>query len=142
MTQTHDKPVINVDDVELAPFGHGEAFAAKLGSVGTRIGMEKLGCLLHVVEPGKSAFPFHAHHVNEEMFVILDGRGEYRWGGDRHAGATGRGAGPAAGGRAWGPERRRGRERSQDKDSRGPALRSVRRGRGPVRRSDGGRPGR
>ena len=47
--------------------------------------MEKLGCLLHVVEPGKSAFAFHAHHLNEEMFVILEGQGHYRWGEELHA---------------------------------------------------------
>ena len=36
--------------------------------------------MLHVVEPGKKAFPFHAHHVTQELFVILEGEGTYRFG--------------------------------------------------------------
>ncbi len=34
--------------------------------------------------PGKKAWPYHAHHVNEEMFVILDGAGTLRLGGAEH----------------------------------------------------------
>ncbi len=30
--------------------------------------------------PGKRAFPFHNHHVNEEMFFIIVGEGEVRIG--------------------------------------------------------------
>ena len=44
--------------------------------------MTQLACALHVVPPGKRAYPFHAHHENEEMFFILSGRGEYRCGED------------------------------------------------------------
>ena len=29
---------------------------------------------------GKRAYPFHAHHVIEELFVVLSGEGEYRFG--------------------------------------------------------------
>jgi uncharacterized cupin superfamily protein len=32
------------------------------------------------VPPGKRAFPFHRHHVADEMFFILSGTGEYRLG--------------------------------------------------------------
>ena len=48
--------------------------------MGPAIGLTGLGCALHVVPPGKRAFPFHAHHVADEMFVILSGEGEYRYG--------------------------------------------------------------
>ena len=44
------------------------------------IGLTGLGGTLHVVPPGKRAFPFHAHHVTDELFVILSGTGEYRYG--------------------------------------------------------------
>ncbi len=74
------KPVVNVDDLDLNDFGHGEKFGAKLGQIGALIGAEAMGCMLIVVEPGKAAFPFHVHHANEEMFVILEGSGEYRFG--------------------------------------------------------------
>jgi uncharacterized cupin superfamily protein len=37
-----------------------------------------------VVPPGKRAFPFHNHRVNEEMFFVLEGEGEVRIGAERH----------------------------------------------------------
>ena len=80
MADAMTKPVINIDDLEFVDFGHGDGFAAKLGRIGGLIGARQLGCMLTVVEPGKKAFPFHVHHANEEMFFILAGNGEYRYG--------------------------------------------------------------
>ena len=73
-------PVLNIADVKLMDRGHGQRFAVKWGRMGPAIGLMGLGCALHVVAPGKRAFPFHAHHVADEMFVILSGEGEYRYG--------------------------------------------------------------
>jgi len=89
-------PIINLDDLEFTPFGHGapampgagepdEKFAAQLGQIGRRIGAKDLGCNLTVVAPGKRAFPFHNHRANEEMFVVLAGAGEIRIGDATHA---------------------------------------------------------
>jgi uncharacterized cupin superfamily protein len=75
-----DKPVINLTDVPLREMGHGEAFQAKVGSFGEMIGSTGIGVMLHVVEPGKKAFPFHNHHTIHELFLILEGEGEYRFG--------------------------------------------------------------
>jgi uncharacterized cupin superfamily protein len=74
------KPVMNLADVPLTDWEHGEKFTAKIGSFARTIGAKQLGCMLTVVPPGKSAFPYHVHHANEEMFVILAGIGEYRFG--------------------------------------------------------------
>ncbi|MBU1175493.1 MAG: cupin domain-containing protein [Alphaproteobacteria bacterium] len=74
------RPVINLDDVELRDNAHGEAFAARIGSFAGRIGMTGMGAMLHVVAPGKRAFPFHAHHMTQELFIILEGEGTYRFG--------------------------------------------------------------
>jgi uncharacterized cupin superfamily protein len=74
------KPVINIADVPLFEMGHGEKFSAKFGRIGPMIGSTGLGCLLHVVPPGKRAFPFHVHHATHELFYILSGTGEYRFG--------------------------------------------------------------
>jgi uncharacterized cupin superfamily protein len=35
---------------------------------------------VHVVPPGKKAFPFHRHHVMDELLYVLSGEGQYRWG--------------------------------------------------------------
>lgn len=70
--------VLNLADVELGwTSHHGEAFDAKLGGIGSKFGFKKLGCMLHAVPPGKSAFPTHRHHGVDEMFFVLSGAGEY-----------------------------------------------------------------
>lgn len=86
-------PVINIDDVELhprppeyAPTGAAAVrYDARMGFVGRQIGARKLGYNITAVPPGKRAFPFHNHRVNEEMFFILEGSGEVRIGASVHA---------------------------------------------------------
>lgn len=75
--------VINLDELELQPHGHGTDFEAKLGPIGRRIGSRRLGYRLTVVPPGKRAWPYHCHHNNEEMFFILAGTGTLRIGDQR-----------------------------------------------------------
>jgi uncharacterized cupin superfamily protein len=84
------KPILNLADVEFRKTGHGvnmpgatnapEKFSAQIGDIGRRIGAQKLGYNLTVVPPGKRAWPFHNHRVNEEMFFVLEGEGEVRIG--------------------------------------------------------------
>lgn len=74
------KPIVNLADVPLREGGDGKRFAAKLGRIGALVGATKLGCQLHIVPPGKKAFPRHAHHANEEMFFVVSGEGTYRLG--------------------------------------------------------------
>jgi uncharacterized cupin superfamily protein len=57
-----------------------ERYDAKMGIIGARLGARKLGYNITAVPPGKRAFPAHNHHVNEEMFFILQGSGELRLG--------------------------------------------------------------
>jgi len=89
------KPILNIADVEFRNVGHRtnvpgaenppEKFFAQVGDIGRRIGAQKLGCNVTVVPPGKRAWPFHNHRVNEEMFVVLEGEGEVRIGRDTFA---------------------------------------------------------
>jgi len=82
------KHIINLADVELqprppqfAPTGAAaQRFDARVGQIGRQIGAKKLGYNLTAVPPGKRAYPFHNHRLNEEMFYILEGRGEVRVG--------------------------------------------------------------
>lgn len=79
------RPILNIDDAELMDFASPNGkFQAKLGRMGPVLGAEKLGCMLTIVEPGKRAFPFHVHHAIEEMFYIIEGEGEYRFGEETH----------------------------------------------------------
>jgi uncharacterized cupin superfamily protein len=80
-----EKVVINIADVPLTDRGNGKQFVYKWGRVGPTLGLSGLGCAVHVVPPGKKAFPFHRHHVMDELFYIVSGKGEYRFGDDVHA---------------------------------------------------------
>ncbi len=84
MTTEPAKPLLNIADVPLRDNGHGDMFQAKLGRIGPLIGAKNLGCSLTIVPPGKRAFPFHVHHVNEEMFFILSGAGALRHGSETY----------------------------------------------------------
>jgi len=78
------KPVINVAEVALRKTGDGKGFEAEVGSFGQAIGSTGIGCMLHIVPAGKKAFPYHVHHQIHELFVILEGTGEYRFGAERY----------------------------------------------------------
>ncbi len=81
-------PILNLADVELQPrpatfAATGAAalrFDARMGLIAPRLGAQKLGYNLTAVPPGKRAFPFHNHRINEEMFFVVDGTGEIRIG--------------------------------------------------------------
>jgi uncharacterized cupin superfamily protein len=79
------RPILNISELEYRPWSRGDKFEAKLGALGARLGAQKLGYNVTVLPPGKRAFPFHNHRVNEEMFLVLEGSGEIRIGSERHA---------------------------------------------------------
>ena len=72
------KPVVNLEELEYVEFGKGEKFHAQRAPVSTRIGAQKLGYAIVRLAPGKRAWPYHSHHVNEEMFYVLSGEGTLR----------------------------------------------------------------
>lgn len=74
------KPVINLDELEMEHTGEEKGFEQAYGVISDHIGAKRLGYNLTVCPPGKRACPFHNHHVNEEMFLILDGEGILRFG--------------------------------------------------------------
>lgn len=38
-----------------------------------RLGGEMLGASIYSIHPGQMSFPYHFHHSNEEMLIVLDG---------------------------------------------------------------------
>ena len=82
-------PIVNLDSLEREPYGKGGRFASRLARVGRALGAEKIGCTLVELEPGKTAWPYHSHFAQEEMFVILEGEGTLRYDGTEHAIKTG-----------------------------------------------------
>ncbi|MCW5695439.1 MAG: cupin domain-containing protein [Bauldia sp.] len=78
------RPVVNIADVPMTEHAHGDRFAAKTAMIGAALGGTGVGCRYYEVPPGKRAFPFHAHRVIHELFVILEGTGLYRFGPDSY----------------------------------------------------------
>lgn len=82
------KPIANVNEAELhprpavfAPKGEAAAaFEVKTARIGELLGAKKLGYNVSSVPPGKAAYPFHSHRINEEMFFVLSGVGVVRIG--------------------------------------------------------------
>jgi len=72
------KPFINIDELEYMSFGKGEKFQADRAPISQHIGAKLLGYAVIRLQPGKRAWPYHAHHVIEEMFYILSGTGTLR----------------------------------------------------------------
>jgi uncharacterized cupin superfamily protein len=48
-------------------------FRAKRLYLARTLGAEQLGVSLWEIEPGQSNMPFHAHHANEELMIVLSG---------------------------------------------------------------------
>src|ERR1051325_2549619 len=78
------KHVVRLADVALDDLKgpEGSPFGGKRQRVGAAVGAAKLGYSVFTVPPGKAAFPFHAHHANEEMIYIFEGEGTLRIGAD------------------------------------------------------------
>lgn len=81
------KYIKNISDIECKPFPFPmpeevkvKYEGATMGQISSLIGAQKLGYNVTKIPPGKRAFPIHNHHVNEEMFFILEGEGQVRIG--------------------------------------------------------------
>ena len=88
------RAIVSLDSVELVPRPNEYAptdaataarFDASRAMLGGSLGLTKLGVNVTAVKPGKAAYPFHSHRANDELFLILAGRGELRLGGQRLA---------------------------------------------------------
>jgi uncharacterized cupin superfamily protein len=89
-----DKPVINIADaqyVDLAELSRrqgselpAQRFGGRVAWLGPVLGAQRLGFNVTVIAPGRCAFPFHSHRANEELFYVVEGTGELRFGPATH----------------------------------------------------------
>ena len=77
-------PLMNLDAVVFEDVEENGLYTSKRGFIGEKIGARQLGYNLTVLPPGKAQCPFHNHRAEEEMFLILDGEGELRFGDRRY----------------------------------------------------------
>ena len=66
---------LNVFDMSSWEREMGPARGTRLGPP---TGARDLGCTLYEVDPGGQAVPYHAHHANEELLIVLEGALELR----------------------------------------------------------------
>ena len=83
------RPIINLDELEYVRWSTRfsnpqpppqERYGADVADIGRKIGARKLGYNVTLIDAGKAAYPAHAHRINEEMFLVLEGKGELRVG--------------------------------------------------------------
>lgn len=79
MSLVHGK-VVNLDELKLEYFAKGDKYECKSVRIGPLLGARDLGYSYDVVPPGKRSCPFHSHRGEEEMFFILRGKGQLRYG--------------------------------------------------------------
>jgi len=78
------KPIMNLDALVYDDVEENGPFTSRRATIGAHIGARDLGYNLTELPPGKVHCPFHCHHGEEEMFFILEGEGELRFGDRRY----------------------------------------------------------
>ena len=78
------KPFVNLNEVQLDDIEERGYYSSRRAQFSPGIGARKLGYNLTVLPPGKAQCPFHSHRAEEEMFLILEGEGELRFGSERY----------------------------------------------------------
>jgi uncharacterized cupin superfamily protein len=78
------KPIVNLEDVEFNDVEENGYYTSRRALFSAAIGARRLGYNLAVLPLGKAQCPFHSHRAEEEMFLILEGEGELRFGNERY----------------------------------------------------------
>ena len=78
------RPIANLNELAFDDVEDNGYFTSRRACFSDAIGARLLGYNLTVLPPGKAQCPFHNHHGEEEMFLVLEGEGELRFGGQRH----------------------------------------------------------
>ena len=74
--------VRNFNEVRLVPDVREPLYETLSAPLASGTAATKLGASIDIVAPGKRACPYHLHHAQEEMFVILEGTGTLRVAGE------------------------------------------------------------
>ncbi len=79
------KPFVRISEEALQPFSHGQKYQSDDLPLSEKLGLTQIGACYCEVPAGKTACPFHVHHCEDEMFIILEGEGAYRFGEETYA---------------------------------------------------------
>jgi uncharacterized cupin superfamily protein len=68
----------NFNDAALQSFVREPHYDSRSARLAPGTAARKLGATVDILEPGKRGCPYHLHHAQEEMFVIIEGMGTLR----------------------------------------------------------------
>ncbi|NQV38605.1 MAG: cupin domain-containing protein [Candidatus Marinimicrobia bacterium] len=66
--------IININDANYEEWNLGDKYQGEAAEVAKSMGTEKLGFHLEILHSGKFSCPYHFHHSEEELFLVLDGK--------------------------------------------------------------------
>lgn len=72
------KLIRNFLEVPRDHYHRAPRYESHCGGVSDGTLARKLGCGVDTVPPGKQSCPYHYHHTQEEMFIVLEGQGTLR----------------------------------------------------------------
>jgi len=72
----------NFDDVPLTRLLREPLYDAQGARLARGTAARKLGASIDVLAPGKRGCPYHLHHAQEEMFIVIEGSGTLRVSGE------------------------------------------------------------
>ncbi|MBQ0932651.1 cupin domain-containing protein [Ideonella sp. 4Y11] len=73
------------DPAQAESFERPPLYAGRGAVLARGTAARQLGCSVDVVPPGQQICPYHLHHAQEEMFIVLEGSGTLRVAGERLA---------------------------------------------------------
>lgn len=74
----------NLDDMPWETHGGADGYGSSDRIVADHVRQGRLDLAITRLEPGQASCPYHFHHVGEELFVVLEGAGLVRLGGETH----------------------------------------------------------
>jgi uncharacterized cupin superfamily protein len=76
------KLIRNWNDAALTREQRAPLYDTLAARLGTGTAASKLGASFDIVAPGKRSCPYHFHHAQEEMFIVIEGEGTLRVAGE------------------------------------------------------------
>ena len=55
-----------------------EGFRSSRARIGYELGTELIGASVFSLPPGEAAYPYHYHHADEELLIVISGRPSLR----------------------------------------------------------------
>ena len=78
------KPLVNLSELVFDDIEDNGLYTSRRALFSKSIGAQNLGYNLTELPVGKAQCPFHNHRAEEEMFLIIEGEGELRFGQSRY----------------------------------------------------------